>query len=567
MHKPSLKTLLLLVFVSILVSPNLVGQLPQRPYRGSIPWAVLLCKFSDSPTPPNDVSYYQQMMINTGTKGLADYVSSVSYGAADLGGSTVHGWFTEPHTFAYEHGLKDRHQRVTDCIAAAAADPSHPYTPPSNYRVYVITSPGVDLVGFEDKSALGGDDVALPEEAHEFGHAINLEHSFSNDPDYQNACWSQIGEYDNQWDLMSAAHIYVDPTHDWGGGPPFLDAYHLDEMGWLPQSRVFTLGLNGILAGTVTIAALTHPEASGYLLTRVPFDSADPFHYYTIEYRTVDSWDSGIPDNIVLINEVKLDTKDNLYRTYLIRAASASSGCPTNKCATTACPTCRCPCSPPLTHPCSKGNGAPNQTVTANGVNITVQSTAATQATINISTEFALPCAQGYVWRQATSVDRSCVTPAARTQAANDNAAAGSRHVSGSDNCIEGYVWRQVDPSDHVCVTPATRTQTQNDTAQSYNNVDQTRATYGPLTCKTGYVWRNIDDQDYVCVSYATQAQVQADNAAAGSRHVNGSDTCIEGYVWRQAFPSDHVCVTGATRTQTQTDNSQGSSYIAKPNS
>ncbi|MGB9146533.1 MAG: hypothetical protein WCC14_11970, partial [Acidobacteriaceae bacterium] len=118
-----------------------------------------------------------------------------------------------------------------------------------------------------------------------------------------------------------------------------------------------------------------------------------------------------------------------------------------------------------------------------------------------------------------------------------------------------------------VCVTDATYTQTQNDTANSYNHVDQTKVTYGPLTCKTGYVWRHIDDQDYICVSYATEAQVQADDAAAGSRHVSNSDACIEGYVWRQAWPADHVCVTAATRTQTQTDNTQAASYIEKPNS
>jgi len=554
MHRP-LHALLVFVFAAtILVPATASAQLTQRPYRGSVPWAVLLCKFSDSPTPPHDPSYYEQMMIDTGTKGLADYVSSVSYGAADLSGSTVHGWFTEPHTFAYEKALTDRHQRLTDCVAAAAADPSQPYTPPASARIYVVTSPGVDLVGFEDKSALDGDDVALPELAHEFGHGIDLEHSFSNDPQYQNACWSQIGEYDNQWDLMSAANIYVDPTHDWGGGPPFLNAYHIDEMGWLPQARIFTLGVNGILTGTVTVAALTHAEASGYLLVRVPFDSNDPFHYYTVEYRTVDSWDNGIPANIVLINEVKLNTNDNLYQTFLIRPVGTSKTCPSS-------------CTTPITHPCSHGNGAPAQTVNANGVTIAVRSTGATQATVDVTTSLAIPCAQGYVWRSATSVDRSCVLPAARTQAANDNAAAGSRHVSGSDTCLQGYVWRQTDPGDHVCVTDATRTQTQSDTANSYNHVDQTKVTYGPLTCKTGYVWRHIDDQDYICVSYATEAQVQADDAAAASRHASSSDACIEGYVWRQAWSADHVCVTPATRTQTQTDNTQAANYIEKPNS
>ena len=547
----SFRSLLLLVAIAASISSAAFCQ--QRPYRGSIHWAVVLCKFSDSPTPPHDIHYFEQMILDRGTKGLADYIDSVSYGEANLEGSTVKGWFTEPQTFAEEHALTNRKQRLKDCLAAAAADPDHPFTPAAGYRAYVITSPPVDQVGFEDCCSLDGDNAALPEFAHEFGHGINLEHSFSNDPDYHNACWSQIGEYGNQWDLMSAAHIYVDPTHDWGGGPPFLDAYHLDEMGWLGQSRVFTLGTNGILAGTVNIAALTHPEDSGYLLARVPFDSHDPFNYYTIEYRTVDSWDNGIPANIVLINEVKLNAKNNLYQTFLIRGPGTVKTCPV--------------CSPAITTSCSHDDGAPNQTIDTNGVKITVESTGATHATVSVSTKFALPCIQGYVWRQATSIDRACVTPAAREQATNDNAAAGSRRAPGSDNCRQGYVWRQSDPSDHVCVTPETRTQTQSDTAESYDYVDQNVVTYGPNTCKIGYVWRSIDDKDYVCVSYASSAQAQADDAAAGSRHEHDSDRCIEGYVWREAFPKDHVCVTREVYNQTQSDNADGWSHVEKHNS
>lgn len=117
---------------------------------------------------------------------------------------------------------------------------------------------------------------------------------------------------------MSAANIYVDPTGAFGGGPPDLDAHHLDEMGWLPKSRILTLGVDGILSRTVTLAALTYPEASGYLLARIPFDASDRFHYYTVEYRTPDSWDSGIPASILMINEVQ-DKGQGYYQTTLLR--------------------------------------------------------------------------------------------------------------------------------------------------------------------------------------------------------------------------------------------------------
>lgn len=550
MRHQSFKALLFVVLCLGAISP--VASAQSRPYRGSIPWSFVLCKFSDSPAPPHPLSYYQQMTVNAGTKGLADYVRAVSYGASDLNGSSVHGWYTESHTTAYETNLSSRYQRLQDCLAAAASDPS-PYVPPSDQRVYVITSPGVDLVGFENCCAVGGDTVALPELAHEFGHGIDLEHSFSNDANYHNACWSQPGEYDNPWDLMSAANIYVDPTGDWGGGPPLLDAYHLDEMGWIPQPRVLTLGADGILSRTVTIAALSHPAASGYLLARVPFDSSDLFHYYTVEYRTADSWDTGIPGNTVLINEVKLNSNDKLYQSFLLRAPGSKVTCPV--------------CSPTVGPTCSAGNGAALQSVNANGVKITVQSTSAQQATINISTGYAVTCLQGYVWRQSSSIDRVCVPPATRQQAANDNAAAASRHLPNSATCIQGYVWREAYPNDQVCVSPATRAQTQSDNVQAYDREDPTRVTYGPLTCASGYVWRAADGQDYVCVSQATRQQAANDNAAAASRHLPNSDTCKQGYVWREAYPNDHVCVSPATRSQAKTDNAQANSRIAKSNS
>jgi hypothetical protein len=533
MSRHALRLVFLAFAVAAAVSWPAQGQ--ARPYRGGIPWSFLLCTFSDSPAPPNDVTFYRNMTLVAGTKGLDDYIRSISYGQADLSGSVLHGWYTEPHTLAYEQGLTSRWQRVQDCIDTAAASTTDKYVPPSGQRVYVITSPGVDLGGWENTAAIGGDDVALPEIAHEFGHGVGLNHSWSNDTAWKDISWAGPGEYDNPWDLMSAANVFVDPTGAFGGGPPFLDAHHLDELGFLPKSRILTLGVNGILSQTVTLAALTHPEASGSLLVRIPFDSNDRFHYYTVEYRAADSWDAGIPASIVMLNEV--NNNGSYYQTTLLRQLGSYSG---------------------------TGNGPPVQSLSANGVTVSVQSTSGNQATIKISTQFALLCAQGYVWREASSIDRVCVVPATRTQAAADNAAAGSRHSPNSTTCVQGYVWREAFTGDVVCVTGAIRAQAKADDANAYNHVNQTLVTYGPNTCQNGYVWRDADDSDYVCVTGATRAQAAADNAAAGARHVSGSDTCVSGYVWREAWPTDHVCVAPATRTQAKNDNAQATARLEK---
>ena len=228
------QSMLVATVAALTIAWNSEGQ--ARPYRGGIPWSFVLCKFSDSPAPPNSVTYYRNMTIGSGTKGLNDYVKSISNGKADLSGSAIHGWYTEPHTLAYEQGLSNRWQRVQDCLDTAASSPTDPYTPPSGQRVYVITLPAVDLAGWENAGAIGGDDVALPEIAHEFGHGIGLNHSWSNDVTWKDASWAGGGEYDNPWDLMSAANVYVDPTGAFGAGRPI--STRIISMSWVGFRRV-----------------------------------------------------------------------------------------------------------------------------------------------------------------------------------------------------------------------------------------------------------------------------------------------------------------------------------------
>lgn len=126
-----------------------------------------------------------------------------------------------PNTFEKESSLA-RPQRHQDCIAAAAASTTDRYVPLAGQRIYVFTSPRVDVGGYENVGAIGGDKTALPEIAHEFGHGVGLNRSWSNDVTWKDASWAGGGEYDNKWDLMSAGNIY-DPTGAFDGGPPDLE--------------------------------------------------------------------------------------------------------------------------------------------------------------------------------------------------------------------------------------------------------------------------------------------------------------------------------------------------------
>lgn len=71
-------------------------------------------------------------------------------------------------------------------------------------------------------------------------------------------------------------------------------------------------------------------------------------------------------------------------------------------------------------------------------------------------------CEQGYVWREAVSGDFVCVSPAARSEAAAENAAGPSHREPGGgtygpDTCKQGFVWRETRVSDHICVPPQRR--------------------------------------------------------------------------------------------------------------
>jgi len=90
----------------------------------------------------------------------------------------------------------------------------------------------------------------------------------------------------------------------------------------------------------------------------------------------------------------------------------------------------------------------------------------------------------------------------------------------GPDTCKQGFVWREARPGDHVCVTPATRSQTAEDNRLAASRRSPNGGPYGPDTCKQGYVWREAFPGDRVCVPPQTRAQAAEDNRLAASRRV-----------------------------------------------
>jgi hypothetical protein len=545
------RRLAVLSCAAVLAAVLLAPAAPARPLRGHVPWSVLLCRFSDVPAQPQPPSFFQAFLTDAGANqgGVAAYYRAISGGAIDLAGSTVQGWFTENVTLAQSQvQTKSRHSRIDDCVAAARAGG---VTVPVGNRVIAITN------GVADSGSEGGrvllDPLAWNDAfaAHEMGHAMGLgAHTFSNDPTFRGVGWSQIGEYDDPWDLMSAMNVFT-IAGPFAPDPPGLTAEYLDREGWLGRNEILTFGADGARSRRVTLTNLYAPGASGIREVRVPFDPGDLYHYFTVELRARTAWDGGIPASTVLIHEVRRTGGGQPIAT-LQRAptpARAGAGLPAN--------------------PTNAGtfSANPAQQVNANGVTITVNAVegAGNHAFVTISSPMADRCRAGFVWREARPSDHVCVTTQVRADAVADNRADRIRHVPRSRTCLPGFVWREAFSGDFVCVVPSRRTQARNDNAAAGNRNNPARDVFGPNTCRPGYVWREADQRDWVCVGPRIRDDVRADNAAAPGRHDAGTVTCHSGFVWREAFPGDLVCVVPSRRTQARNDNAAAGARLAVP--
>lgn len=487
-------------------------------------------------------------MFTRGGGGLADWWRDMSLDNFNNNGARVNGWYQmTQNTTAYT--ALDRWGKVGACVNAAASASTGAVTIPAGTIYYVVTFPSVDLFGWAGGAFLPWD-LSVGDVAHEGGHGISLDHSFSNDPNYRNADWAGIGEYDDPWDVMSWANSFR-ATTPFGDAPSGLVTPHRDRMGWLPRNRIVVHGSDGVAERTYTLAAVEQPAAGGALMIRVPYDPGDLFRYYSIELRRRTGWSAGIPADTVLIHDVKRNRDTNGVLTG--------------------------PQIAWLQRDLTRSDKAPAQTLNANGVQITVLSinAASNQAVVRVRSQITERCLQGFVWREASPTDRVCVTPQTRTLTAQENALAPSRRSPsggpyGPNTCLQGYVWREAYPGDVVCVTGDRRAAAASDNAQAAARLNPARLSFGPNTCKDGYVWRQADNYDWVCVTPQTRALTAQENALALSRRSPtggsyGPNTCLQGYVWREAYPGDVVCVTGDRRTTARNDNAGAGNRLAIP--
>ncbi len=264
------------------------------------PWAVVLCKYSDSPkTEPHPPRYYQEAFSEVG-KGMGrefDYIRQVSHGALDMTGTKVFGWYTIKHSAkemaalkAPDPGRSIQHDWAVEAAKANKIDVS-------KFHGVIAVFNGNAHAGAtgRHKVVLGypGADWNPAFNMHEILHGYDLEHSYSARPDTV---------YGDQWDIMSALNCWTTPSK-FGGGGPAMNAYNLKKVGGLPSYRISNIARK---AGTtnVTLASLHKREAEGSLMASIP-PVAGSTTSYTVEFRQKKGWDLGIPIDTVLIHEVR----------------------------------------------------------------------------------------------------------------------------------------------------------------------------------------------------------------------------------------------------------------------
>lgn len=252
------------------------------------PWAVILCKFTDSNTEPFPKQYYVDLYSAGGGGSpwnLVRYFDAWSHGAIDLTGSKVFGWYPLDKSLADYNALgQGARKELLKWARAAAAAAGEDLS--GFFSVVAVTNVGTDIGGGPSGVVCQGPENPNQRSlAHEMGHTYGMSHSRKDGSD---------DDYMDKWDIMSAANTYseVDPKFMFIG--PGINAWNMRGRGWLDESRVWQAPSSGF-DQTVTLRPLGSRELPGWLAAEIPGG-------LLVEFRMEAGWDAAIPQSVVLIH-------------------------------------------------------------------------------------------------------------------------------------------------------------------------------------------------------------------------------------------------------------------------
>lgn len=271
-------------------------------------WAIVLCRFNDLPAVPQNADYYEDLFIRNGTGGLCDYWRTVSCNSLDLTGSQVFGWFTMNHASSEVNQLHFPGDRGTlvqwgrDTAAANGVNLA------AFRSVLIVQNFGVDHGAAGNGVVIVHKDPTLCEYgfiAHEMGHGFGLPHSNSANPDMV---------YGDGWDLMSFAtttfQFPIQFRGAQGAATVGINARNLEALNAVPTGRSWIPNAPDFSA-RITLDPLNQPAIGnhGALLVKIPANATTPprvnGNTYTVEFRRKAGWDQNIPEDAVLIHEIR----------------------------------------------------------------------------------------------------------------------------------------------------------------------------------------------------------------------------------------------------------------------
>ena len=325
-----------------------------------LPWAILLCKYSDDSNIPSKVTIsdlYQQWSTEFGPNWISQNLQS---GAASDGRTIleVYDMFFTPKgagTFnavrywdEMSHGSIDiSGTKVFPCTlditkakaAALAVSPGgakyqedifkraksawakqHAVNSADYYGIAVsFTSPDYGAQGgtfdggpgvFMDLRYVLGNGIQAW--GQEMGHAFGLDHSRQQ---------GSNADYQDMWDVMSTRNAFSAADGNYGMRGPGLNAWNMRGRQWLNEARVWRGSSANDFSEFVQIRPLHRRDLGGDLAAELPAIGGDSA--YLVELRVREAWDSAIPKAAILVHRFDGPIGQNLgTHSYLMKGTN-----------------------------------------------------------------------------------------------------------------------------------------------------------------------------------------------------------------------------------------------------
>jgi hypothetical protein len=287
---------------------------------GSQPWVSIMCKFSDVPGEPADLSFFRGMYANT-WPGLDHYWRSQSYDMVDVVGSDAVGWFDLPHSSTYYEDLSAGGNYYAmlgalydDCTAAAGGSVNLNDFVGINLMFNATFGPyawGGGWGGWRVtwEPPWGWENIAVM--GHEMGHGFGLPHSNNADGDGD--------PYDNPWDVMSNAWGYALNDGTYGTVGKHTISYHKDSLGWFTAERRAVIDTEGTTDHDIDHITLASTDNLHLVKVMIPGGN----RFYTVEVRDREGYDGNLPGFAVIIHDVQPGRTEPAW---LVDAENPSNG-------------------------------------------------------------------------------------------------------------------------------------------------------------------------------------------------------------------------------------------------